>query len=524
MSTNTTARRYDRIPYPEWTIAESHFSHLAVIGRMFGLATVKPDACRVLELGCASGGNIIPMAFYWPQSQFVGIELSGKQAATAGKSIADLGLKNIQVLNEDILRINSKKLGTFDYIIVHGVFSWVPEKVQNKILEICRTMLNKNGLAYISYNTLPGWSMRNMVREMLLYHSRKAANPAKQLQQSREFLHILADSLPRTGSLSEQWLQREASDLTRVPADYIAHDYLEENNRPMFFRDFISKANEHELKYVAEANLYTMLDSSLSAPAQAFLDNVTDVTSYEQYLDFFYVKHFRQTLLCHQRARTSRTINLDNMHKMHFLASPSCQEEIDLHSDSRQEFKSITGEKFHASHPLTKAALVELAMAYPASRSYGELLQSAAQIIGQYGNAALATETDRLRDELLELFFSGMVALSLVPCQPFSQVSDYPQAHALARLGARQGKPHLASVHHHTLEVSHFDRCLLKLLDGRTAREQLPTAMFKSMEKDPTLAGFLSSPMDRMDLRTAELTRRIDSTLHHFANHGLLQA
>src|SRR5215831_9257249 len=102
------------------------------------------DRCRVLELGCGDGGNLIPMAYRLPGSEFVGLD-RGERGIEAGRAMARAArVSNIDLRCLDILDTGSE-LGKFDYIIAHGVYSWVPELVQERLLAICRTHLNPQG-------------------------------------------------------------------------------------------------------------------------------------------------------------------------------------------------------------------------------------------------------------------------------------------------------------------------------------------------------------------------------------------
>src|ERR1700687_6319372 len=147
---------YDLVPYESRSFVETRPDHLAIIATLFGLEPPAIDRCRVLELGCSHGTNLIPMAAGSPGSSFVGIDLSARQIAEGQKSATARGLTNIQFKHLNILDIN-ESLGRFDYIVCHGVFSWVPPVVQEKIFSICVTQLAPNGIAFVSYNTYPGW-------------------------------------------------------------------------------------------------------------------------------------------------------------------------------------------------------------------------------------------------------------------------------------------------------------------------------------------------------------------------------
>src|SRR6266851_5993395 len=152
---------YDEVPYHSFPFADSHPDRLATVAHLFGLTPPDPQTARILELGCASGGNLLPMAELYPQGRFIGIDLSERQIAAGQQAVTAVGLTNLELRQASILDVDAS-WGQFDYVIAHGVFSWVPEPVQDKILSICHTNLQPNGIAYISYNTLPGWHMRGM--------------------------------------------------------------------------------------------------------------------------------------------------------------------------------------------------------------------------------------------------------------------------------------------------------------------------------------------------------------------------
>src|SRR5207247_7326990 len=129
-----------------------------------GVKTAPLECCRVLEIGCASGGNLLPMAEALPEASFLGIDLSERQINEGQQAIAALGLGNVELRHLNVLEIGPD-FGLFDYIVCHGVYSWVPPVARDKILEVCRKNLAPNGVAYVSYNTLPGWHMRGMIRD-----------------------------------------------------------------------------------------------------------------------------------------------------------------------------------------------------------------------------------------------------------------------------------------------------------------------------------------------------------------------
>src|SRR5712692_4297077 len=146
---------YDEIPYPNLSHVQSHPDALATLATLLGLAPAPIDRCRVLEIGCATGGNLIPMALSLPGSSFLGIDSSARQIEMGQAAVAAVGLGNVQLRQMDIRQV-TPELGEFDYIIAHGVFSWVPKDVRDQLLTICKQNLAPNGVAFVSYNVYPG--------------------------------------------------------------------------------------------------------------------------------------------------------------------------------------------------------------------------------------------------------------------------------------------------------------------------------------------------------------------------------
>src|SRR5438477_229665 len=142
-------RSYDDAPYHVHVWMPSHPDQLASVARLHGLRTAPVEQSRVLEIGCASGANIIPMAEGLPQSQFVGIDFSARQIEAGQAIVASLGLTNIRLEQQNLTTIGPS-FGAFDYIIAHGVYSWVPPDVADSLLQQCAQLLTPNGVAFIS--------------------------------------------------------------------------------------------------------------------------------------------------------------------------------------------------------------------------------------------------------------------------------------------------------------------------------------------------------------------------------------
>ena len=182
---------YDEVAYPSLPIAHTHPDRLATVGMHFGMRPAAVERCRVLELGCSSGANLLAMAVGLPESEFVGVDLASKPIARGKAMVEALGLKNLNLRQADLLEM-APDYGKFDYIIAHGLYTWVPAPVRDQMMAICKASLAPQGIAYVSYDAFPGSYARVMVREMMLFHIRDFREPQQQLQQAVTLLKLLA--------------------------------------------------------------------------------------------------------------------------------------------------------------------------------------------------------------------------------------------------------------------------------------------------------------------------------------------
>src|SRR5262249_52865374 len=147
--------------------------------------------------------------------------------------------------------------GPFDFIVAHGVYSWVPEPVRDAMLRLCATNLSAGGLAHISYNTYPGWHMREMIRDMMLFESRALSGTLARLNAGRAFMQAMAKLLADRDAVYARCLREEAEAIVRHDEAYLAHEYLEETNHPVYFHQFVEHAAVHRLHYLSEAEYWT---------------------------------------------------------------------------------------------------------------------------------------------------------------------------------------------------------------------------------------------------------------------------
>lgn len=510
---------YDEVPYQSIPFTDTHPENLAAIGRLFGLDSPDPERARVLELGCASGGNLLPLACYIPHGRYLGVELSARQVQDGQRLIAALGLDNIRIEQGNILQLDDT-LGEFDYIVTHGVYSWVPPEVQTRILDICARHLAPHGVAYISYNTWPGWNMRWMLREMLLRYTRDAVSPAERLARAQTLLQEFPAALAHSDALPAQYLQGEIARLREAHPSYLYHEYLERFNQPQYVSDFIAAAERHELQYVCDADLKSMFPSVLGDTAEQWLAQFDDLAEQEQYVDFLVNRSFRQSLVCRADAPLDREIDLERMERMAFFALLRAPEQLDLSSTAAQIFSSSDGKEYSVDQPLTKAALRVLQACYPAALPYAELAACAAQRVQAAGNAEAAGDTGALLTELFLLFTHQAIGMTPLTRSLANTIGQRPCTHRLARAQVAAGIGHLATARHSTILLDPFTTRLVEYLDGTRSVPEVVAKLSDDMQAGRIVLADLkpATPAQLID----QIEANVQRCLRLFAQQGIL--
>lgn len=484
---------YDEVPYPTTSHVFTHPDNLATAAVLLGLTPVPVTHCRVLELGCAGGGNLIPLAVSLPHSEFVGVDASAVQIQDAQAAQAALALKNITFQQLDILDI-TPAFGKFDYIIVHGIFSWVPTAVRDKILEICYQNLSPHGVAYVSYNTYPGWHMLGTIREMMLYHTRHTTEARMRIAKAREMLKFMTDSLTAASGLSNSklvkayagFLQSETEHIGSSTDSYVYHEELEDVNDPIYFHEFAAWADRHHLQYLCEANFSDVfLNDFPTEVMNELLKMARDLVELEQYMDFLRNRTFRKTLLVHQDQSVSRRLRPDVAQRLYAASNARpASAQPDIRSIAVEEFSSPEGLKFATDHPVTKAALVHLESVWPQAIPFAELLDRAYERLGQGSVAANVRAQDEqlLSANLLKGFtYSGrLIELHTYAPQFALTPSERPVASPWARYQA-QTNSELTNLCHVRVELKGIAQYLLSHLDGTHDRTELLEGLEKSV-------------------------------------------
>jgi methyltransferase-like protein/SAM-dependent methyltransferase len=475
---------YDELPYGANCFFYTHPDALATVATLAGVAPPRVECCRVLELGCAAGANLIPMALTLPEARFVGIDLSPRQVAEGRGVIETLGLRNIELEALSILDVG-EEFGRFDYIVCHGVYSWVPETVQDKILAVCSGHLAPSGVAYISYNTYPGWHARGIAREMMSFHVRSVADPRARVRSAREFLDSLVRALPAPDIAFAQILKGEAAVLSKTPDSYLFHEHLEEVNHPVYFHEFIARAAGHGLQYLGEARSGGLADQLPDEAREALAAWSPDPIEREQYVDFLCNRTFRRTLLCHANLALKRTPEPEAVLALHAsaLAVP-VSEGPDATTTTAESFRASDGiARLTTNNPIVKTALRSLAEVWPSALSFDELWARVRTRVESSTGSLVSDEPLGLAAALLQCFGSNLVSLHVYPPRPASEPGEYPLASPLARLEA-EISPRVTTLLHRHVELGEFERLLLRHLDGTRHRTGLLDALERLIADD----------------------------------------
>ena len=243
-SQQSALESYERIPYQTNPWTSSRPEQLECHARLHGIEAAPADDCRLLELGCGDGGNIIPLAVAHGRSTFVGVDLAQVHIDAGAALIETLGLDNLRLAAGSFVDFEDPG-GPFDYIIAHGLMSWVTPHLQELLFSTCKRLLARDGVAFISYNTYPGWYMQHSIRELLHHHNRGIDDGEVALERSRRLLDVLIQTVPERESAYRDYLEAIGA-VARNPDRkyYFAHEYLEDENHPFYVRDFIERAGQ----------------------------------------------------------------------------------------------------------------------------------------------------------------------------------------------------------------------------------------------------------------------------------------
>jgi ubiquinone/menaquinone biosynthesis C-methylase UbiE/methyltransferase-like protein len=502
---------FESKPSPERSVARFH-----MLGQLFGLDTCSPNSSRVLELGCSAGSNLIAHALMFPNSQFLGIDFDSQAIAVAKQRCHELGLRNCTFEEADLTEFDFKS-ESFDYIICHGLYSWTAPTISSAILEIIGSRLKNNGLAYLSYNTIPGWNTRQKVRELILPLIDRNQSATDQSRQAVEQLNQLLGQKSPSTQFEDMALAEEVNNILSLAPGLIYHELLAEHSRAFPFSEACQNFKENNLQYVFEANLRRNVVDWPNYAAADRLKWQEHHLALEQNSDQRLNRSFRGSLLC----RKDDAVSLPDFKKLLSAAYLRCalvpNEAADFFSDQPCTFQTPDAGSIKIHNNFNKALLRQLHQCWPESMSYTDLMQLAQLHLGPLEGADMR-EANR---ELENLFWRGQLELTLVPGQgqklQGSQVEQ--QVFPLATIEARD-RNWITNTALEYVALDPFEQAYL-LEHGKVSRQKIADFINKKI-KSGDLHLSLDGQISGEAIPAETLNFLAEQILQRFSEAGLI--
>jgi hypothetical protein len=431
------------------------------------------------------------MAAAMPSARFVGCDLSERALAAGRRTIDALGLANVDLVHEDLRKLPEAH-GDFDFIIAHGVYSWVPQEVRDGLFALAQSRLAANGIVFVSFNALPGSRVRQIAWEILHGHVDHLQGAHARLAAARTLSKMIAEG--RSFHASDDAVRAEFRAIAQSSDSELFHDTLGVPNDAFSFRDVSTHAARFGLRYLAEADLHSMSPVGLTTDARQYL-SALDANAREQYLDFVRLRRFRQSLLCRVDALADAAPLATRLASMHLSADRAL-----LQAVANARLDDIVRQLVPAGGEggATREWLATLAQHAPAALPVAALRD-------RFGGQTLPKPFEAL---LADACVSNLVVLHAYPPDVVSVAGDEPRASALARYEAAT-RDELTSLIHTRVRIPDANtRRLLMLLDGSRDRAALVAEI-----NGPAFA-----------YQRDAATRFVDRTLAQFARLGLLAA
>lgn len=450
---------YDELPYPSRAYPLSGLGRVIPIARLMGvsgkLSSAQEDdvtrgaGIRVLEVGCATGGNLLPIAEAWPGARFLGIDASRSQIEVARSLAAEADLSNVELRCGDLRDVDDT-FGEFDYIIAHGVYSWVAPDVRVALLKMCGDRLAAGGVAYVSYNVFPGWHARSALRQALLSLGHRARTPREQTEDARRAMLTLHEAIAEDPRVHAAGLRREIEIALGMEDGHLAHDHLERHNHPVYFSEFVQQAQAAGLRYLTDADYASEGAGDLPRAMQDRLQALSDPTATGQVQDVIRNRAFRSSLLVRADERLAERSPLAALSGLHVASSVT------------SEPTSTAGELVYRGRRATTATRDEVAIgvfrklqeAWPATVTVETILRGLSH-----------DEQMKVSNLLLRLFESDQVELwahrVASPLHRGAGLEVSPLTRAMARVSRV-----VVNRRHESVELDDLERAFIGLLDG----------------------------------------------------------
>ena len=474
MPIGPTDASYDEVPYDGGLAEGTHPDRLAVIAGLFGIAAPPVETASVLEIGCGVGSNLLPMAYSLPNASFLGIDPSERQIDMARDRAERLGLSNVRLEVADIRDYESLG-GPFDYIICHGVFSWVPEDVRAAILQACRELSTPNGLSVISYNVLPGFYSRLPVRDLLRFHAQRFPNTEDRIAQARSMIEFFGQAVSAVHHATSPYagaMKGEVESLGPHSDAYVMHEHLADTNVAFYYHDFVAQASAAGLQCIGDTTFSTMLLENYPPELKATLHEISpDQVTLEQFNDFLTNRMFRRTILSRAGVPVDRAVPPERIQQCLFRGV------VQPEPDGSWRIDKTPGLTAPVKGEAVLAVLQSLYGSVPPVLTFDQLLASIPEEAWPPEVADGDARRRHLSGILLSLFAHDAVELRVTAPRVASEIRERPVAYLPARLAASSGIDWLQGPYHNSVYFEEFVKALVPLLDGTRDLSELARDM-----------------------------------------------
>jgi len=459
---------YDDVPYDSEANAHAHPRALGTLARLFGLNPAPASRCRALEIGCGNAENLIAAATYLPHAELVGFDLAERAIAQGREAARASGATNVRLEHRDVRdAAGPDEAGAFDYVVAHGVYSWVPEAIRGAVLATVRNALRPSGVAFVSVNALPGWEMRRALRGIVRSATASVGEANAKVATALAVIEELGRGREGgfTGALgvaAREYIEHVRS---ATPPDapfnrYVFHDLLAECNDPFSVGELDVRLARAGLRLLCETPLRAERERAFegvprgaeSARARPALEGLTAAMAWSG-------TPFLQVLACRDDAATRDAPDARALLDTVMWA--------DLARRPGGVLRTTTGHDLRLEHATAELrAVLERAAAH--APGFVPVRDLVAELDGE--------AAERVARELLSGTLRG--ALTLVdeapPC--VSTLSETPRvaAHVLRRAReATAARAVLTSALHRSFAVPRDELALLRQLDGASTAPEI---------------------------------------------------
>lgn len=252
------------------------------------------------ELGFGQGMSANLLAAANPNGDFWGTDFNPQHTAGAQRLSARAGLGNTHWFDDSFAQFLERDTPQFDYICLHGIYSWISEENRQVIVEFIRRKLKPGGVVYVSYNTLPGWAWVMPLRQLMSGYV-DSLTPAgepigRRIDMAIEFAQGLAQH--QLGYFQNQpGAAQRLKSLQSQSRQYLAHEYFNRDWNPLYFSQVASEMAAGKLNFAGSAHALDFIDSiNFPEGVSQKLDSIRDPIYRETVRDFAVHQSFRRDL------------------------------------------------------------------------------------------------------------------------------------------------------------------------------------------------------------------------------------